>query len=311
MFKFRRGGKKGADATIFISICAYRDPELRKTIADCLAQADHPERLHFGICNQYDHDSLIEASEFPNTRIISAHFSQARGLGWARAHAQSLYGKEAFLLQLDAHMRFRRGWDEYHVSLFRQAVRDGIPRPILTAACPASEPEKKQLFVEKGTKIGFKRFYDRGTIEYQPDWLSEDEQRLAYVRGVFVSGHYLFTAGEFAEEYRFDPNIYFGGEETSLSVRSYTMGYDVIHPGKSFVYHNYSRMNRPLHWLDHVAKEREQVSTLRLRQLLEIEDNGIDLGAYGLGTRRPLDGWIAASGIDIRRSRILSGNQVK
>lgn len=41
---------------IFIQIAAYRDPELLKTIEDCLKNADHPENLRFGICWQHNID---------------------------------------------------------------------------------------------------------------------------------------------------------------------------------------------------------------------------------------------------------------
>ena len=43
-------------ARIFISIAAYRDPELVPTVEDCLARATHPDRLRFGICWQHGAD---------------------------------------------------------------------------------------------------------------------------------------------------------------------------------------------------------------------------------------------------------------
>ena len=38
---------------IFVSIAAYRDPELVKTIKDCLNKAKNPQRLVFVICWQH------------------------------------------------------------------------------------------------------------------------------------------------------------------------------------------------------------------------------------------------------------------
>jgi Glycosyltransferase (GlcNAc) len=38
---------------IFVSIAAYRDPELVPTVRDCLATAAHPDQLRFGICWQH------------------------------------------------------------------------------------------------------------------------------------------------------------------------------------------------------------------------------------------------------------------
>ena len=39
---------------IFIQIASYRDPELVPTLRDCIANADNPSDLVFGICRQYD-----------------------------------------------------------------------------------------------------------------------------------------------------------------------------------------------------------------------------------------------------------------
>ena len=39
--------------TIFVSIAAYRDPQLGPTLEDCLRKARWPERLRFGICWQH------------------------------------------------------------------------------------------------------------------------------------------------------------------------------------------------------------------------------------------------------------------
>jgi len=302
--------------TIFVAVAAYRDTELRPTLADCIEQAHQPERLYFGICNQYDEDTFLDESAFPHMRIHSCSYTESKGLGWAREQARCFYNDQDFILQLDAHMRFKKGWDDYCVDLAHTATRDGIERPLITAACPVWHPGDSNYLTNKGTKIGFKRFFDRGTIEYQPQWLSDSEQNSAYVRGVFISAHFLFAPGDFYEEYRFDPEIYFGGEEACLTVRAFTMGYDVIHPANSYVYHDYDRTPRKLHWLDHTpqlstatgrlsADDRDAISTMRIRQLLEIEDNRINLRPYGLGSRRTLDEWISRSGIDVRHSKVL------
>lgn len=302
--------------TVFVAICAYRDPELRSTIEDCISKANHPDRLHFGICNQFDAHTFISESDFPNARIASVHYSKALGLGWARQHVQNMFSSQKYILQLDSHMRFKAGWDVYLTDLHRNALDDGIELPLITAACPEWQLDTETYLINTGTKITFKKFFQRGTIEYQPRWFSEEEQQKKYVSGVFVSGHFYFVSDTFFSDFKFDPQIYFGGEETCLSVRSFTLGYDVIHPADSSIYHAYSRSSRNLHWLDHATptatnnsnidvEKMELKSTRRIRQLLDIEDTGINLGDYGLGQRRSLDQWITLSGVDIRNSRLL------
>ena len=38
---------------IFIQIASYRDPELNKTLEDCISKSKNPENLVFGICWQH------------------------------------------------------------------------------------------------------------------------------------------------------------------------------------------------------------------------------------------------------------------
>jgi len=41
---------------ILVHLPAYREPELIPTIKSALENAKHPERIHFGICRQYNPD---------------------------------------------------------------------------------------------------------------------------------------------------------------------------------------------------------------------------------------------------------------
>ena len=57
---------------IFVSVAAYRDPELLPTLADCLAKAREPDRLRFGICWQYGGE--IAASEQLQGPQFAVHY---------------------------------------------------------------------------------------------------------------------------------------------------------------------------------------------------------------------------------------------
>ena len=59
--------------TIFLHLPAYRDPELIPTIEDALANAEYPERIHFGIFRQYNpedgFDDLSKYKDDPRFKI--------------------------------------------------------------------------------------------------------------------------------------------------------------------------------------------------------------------------------------------------
>ncbi len=126
-----------------------------------------------------------------------------------------------------------------------------------------------------------------------------------------MSGHFYFTLGQHCEDYRYDPEIYFAGDELSLSVRSFTSGYDLFHPHRLRVWHEYTRAGRIKNWDDHLSQnelvawhERDRISKMRLRQMLYGENHGLDLDCHTLGTARTLSEYERYAGIDFSNRRL-------
>jgi hypothetical protein len=80
------------------------------------------------------------------------------------------------------------------------------------------------------------------------------------LRARFVCGHFYFTTGLHCVEYRYDPNLYFLGDELSLSVRSWCLGYDLYHPHRQVLYHYYLREGARRPWDDIDAPRDAEVS---------------------------------------------------
>jgi hypothetical protein len=160
------------------------------------------------------------------------------------------------------------------------------------------------------------RFTPHGTILFRPHIISNYKELTQPIPARFVSGHFFFTIGKHCEEYKYDPNIYFAGDEISLSIRSFTLGYDLFHPHKLVVWHEYTRQGRVKHWDDFnennvkskkVEKqwwEMDNESKRRLRHMLQEEDNKIDLDVYGLGNVRSHRDYELYSGIDFKRRQL-------
>jgi hypothetical protein len=64
--------------SIFISIAAYRDPQLAPTTADCLVKAQNPDGLRFGICWQHGPEEP-RLQLFEDGRILDVHWRDSRG----------------------------------------------------------------------------------------------------------------------------------------------------------------------------------------------------------------------------------------
>lgn len=299
---------------IFVQIASYRDPELVPTIRDCINKAKHPENLTFGICWQRDDtESLEEFTNDPRFRIIDVPYLESKGLCWARSLIQQKWQGEEYTLQLDSHHRFLQDWD---VELIEMMKLTGSEKPIITSYAGMYDPNGNKLLNDEPYKMVADRFTPGGTIMFYPQVISNYKSLTKPIPARFVSGHFFFTIGQHCVDYKYDPNLYFAGDEISLSIRSFTLGYDLFHPHKVVIWHEYTRKGRTKHWDDFnennvkakkVEKpwwEMDNDSKRRLRHMLREEDNKIDLGIYGLGNIRSHRDYELYAGIDFARRQL-------
>jgi hypothetical protein len=106
---------------VFVSIAAYRDPQLHATVADCLRKAHFPEQLRFGIYWQHADEELPPPCAGDDRfQILDIRWQESKGACWARAQAMKLWRGEEWFLQVDSHCRFAPGWDETLTRMMRK-----------------------------------------------------------------------------------------------------------------------------------------------------------------------------------------------
>lgn len=285
--------------TILVHLPAYREPELIPTIKDALNQAEFPERIHFGICRQYDpSDGFDDLSEYKNDSRFKVHemlAEEAQGLPYARAIINdTLLTDEDYILQLDSHHRFVENWDSTLINMHSKLEKKGY-KPILTGYLPEYKPFEEPNGRAPDPWMSIPNcFYPHGTIFIQPTRLTDWENLTEPVKSRFICGHFAFAKSEWAREVRHDPDLYFAGEEINLTVRSFTHGYDLFHPHRIVIWHATMREERDgiLLWDDQSKRgddmfwTKQTENQAKLRQLFGLEDNGFDLTGYDLGTER-------------------------
>jgi len=303
--KIEEAKKDNKGEKIFVQIASYRDPDVENTIEDLIKKSSNPDNLIIAVCDQYGPESKhLKLYDRENFRVIRVPFYISEGLGWARAQLQKLYFDDAkYTMQLDSHMRFAPGWDKKLISMIKET---GSEKPIISHYCPAfsAKDAGDDEFLKKRDllKMYCLRFNKTGTVSFRANHVPEKDKGGKPLKSMLVSGHFYFTLSEHIGEFKYDPNLYFAGDEVTLATRSWTRGWDIFNPTENVVWHNYTREERVCHWSDQkvgYGKLHEE-SLKRLRQLLHGEDNGMKIGEYGLGEARSLESFEELSGIDFK-----------
>lgn len=290
--------------SIFISIAAYRDPELVSTVQGCLAMADEPDDIRIGLVWQHTGDEEIDAiAGDPRVTVLDIPAEQSAGACWARAKAMTLYGGETYYMQLDSHHRFVQGWD---TALKADMVKTGSEKPLLSSYLPAYHPDHPTPEWRRPSGIIFHRF--EGPVALvRGGSVDPNAPEGRPIPAKFVAGGFIFTLGSFVSEVPYDPELYFHGEEISVALRAYSWGYDLFHPSASMIFHYYGRVELPRHWSDDKTRvergpawwERDKISKRRIRNLF----SGVTKGRYGLGPVRTVADYERLTGLDFARGR--------
>lgn len=273
-----------ADRRIFVSIAAYRDRDLPRTVGSALDTAADPSRLRFGICHQFDAETAADLAPWaddPRFLIDAVRHGESRGVCWARARVQDLYDEEPYMLQIDAHMRFDDGWDERCVRMLHAVDSE---RPVITNyPLPFTrDPDGTEVRKEK---VGPRRLGLEPGVPLER--LRQRSEPVADCprpgRHHFVAAGFLFSVGRLCRDVPYDPHLYFHGEEITLAVRAYTHGYDIYYPNENVIWHWYDHPNR-LHWDDH--RHHQALDARSRRRVSRLLRGGHGMGRYGLGTHR-------------------------
>ena len=280
---------------IFVQIAAYRDPQLIPTIENMLENAKKPKNLVIGVARQFHpedgFDDLSKYEKDKRFRILNIPYTESKGVCWARHQVQQLYGGEEYTLQIDSHMRFEKNWDDEMIKMIKQLQKKGHKKPLLTGYVSSFDPDNDpDARVREPWRMTFDRFTPEGVVFFLPETIPGWQEMKEPIPARFYSAHYCFTLGQFSTEVQHDPEFYFHGEEISITVRAYTHGYDLFHPHKVLIWHEYTRKGRTKQWDD--DKDwylRNTACHVKNRQLLGVDGEKYD-GDYSewFGTERTI-----------------------
>lgn len=290
--------KNVANYRWFVSIASYCDPQLVPTINDLLAKATHPEWMRIVVCFQHMPDETLDGLAAGSPTVIDVPYMEAKGCCWARKQTQQHYNGEAFYLQLDSHHRFAQGWD---VTLLQQWADAPSLRPVISgyvAPYEIADDGTDKLWEPIPQSMMLTRITSDGVLLFRgglcPEW---PQTKAMPVRARFVSGHFLFAPGSWIETVPSDDRVYFTGEEIMLPVRGWTHGYDLYHPTKHILWHEYTRKQRPKHWDHH---QFWHVQSKASEDFVRDQLLNRPIGQYDFGTARTVESYEAYTGISFK-----------
>ena len=234
--------------------------QVAPTIARAFARAAHPERVVVGIHAQnapgseeperdpiagLAHHAGVKCPDHPvcdavldgRVRVSRQLWERAEGPVVARHYAERHFRNETYVMGVDSHCHFVRGWDNVQIDMFK---RIGNDHAIITAY-PAVYNQSHQRgdgmedfepathvpsigciaqtkLLNSGTTVTFK--HQMGTCKTP----QRGPTRVAFFAAgfSFARGHRILRV-----PYDWHAPYIFDGEEMSLGVRAWTWGYDL------------------------------------------------------------------------------------
>lgn len=305
------------DATIFVSVASYRDPETFMTVTDLLAKAKYPERVYVGVLSQIDRKTEFKFLAPFGKRIRQEvmDYRDSKGVCWARSRILTkLREKEEYVLQIDSHSMFKPNWDVKVLDMYRELNNNSV-----ISTYPPSYVPRKYIDYNEKTFIYFciGELTSPGIPKYSTGVIMDNTKHIRECGTIGVAGGCLFGHRSVFDRVPYDPYLYFFGEEPSYALRLFTHGIEIYSPTENFMFHYYNAINeakvkdRVLHWEDHATQLDllNKLSFDRLKYLFDLSSNINhsslkDINLYGLGNVRTLKQWEAKLNIDLRNKYI-------
>lgn len=248
----------------FVSVAAYRDPELSFTIDSLLTNASDPKSIRIVVCQQDKPENFIK-SEHTNVEFLNYNFIDSEGVCWARNKIGQTYNNEEYFLQIDSHTAMKKDWDKLILNQINLVKLKGHKK-IVFAAYPTTYKivDGKRVFLPP----------------YTPRTILRDDNKFKFIMGTggdnrfkepipspFLNGGFIFGDGSFVKDCMYDPEIYVEGEELLTTLKAFTHGYDLFNPCVHICWHLYKLWDVPKKerdaWPLHYNKEDDNLRPVK------------------------------------------------
>lgn len=312
--------------SIFISIASYRDILCNKTIESIFENADNPNLIFIGICEQNNSDENLEKclnndntlinKYVNNIKTIKIPYWEAKGPTYARYLCSTLYNNQDYFLQIDSHSLFCKSWDTKAINMIKEIKEQTGNTKIILSHYPKTYEEYPVENFDNDEvevpRICQSFFNDRDMLSFLgAENIKVDKH--TYFETPYIAAGMIFSEGQLLFDVQFDPNLdyLFVGEEISHSIRCWTSGYNIYTPSDNLVYHLYTRADAPKIWTDNNYSDVHAFN--KIKMLIKLKNENWDelpenyrqnIEKYGLGNIRTLSDYYNFAGIDIINKKV-------
>ncbi|GAX23656.1 hypothetical protein FisN_12Hh230 [Fistulifera solaris] len=260
--RYNRGESCPLDKrTIFVGIASYRDFECRSTAESIFLRAQHPERIRIAVVDQIvdGEDALCNAPLLPcdthpeqglckyKDQIDVYQMDAALSIGpvFARHIGYRMYRGEYYATQSDAHVTYTQDWDADIIEQFEVTKNEmAVLSTYLTDVQGSIDAQGHSL---RHTRPIMCNTYYEGGIQGMHLRHGSQPERTPSIKGSpqlqpWWAAGYSFSRGHFVVNVPYDYNqpMIFQGEEMSIGIRGFTIGYDYYAPERSVCFHHYA-----------------------------------------------------------------------
>lgn len=282
------------DKSLYLAIASYRDAELVNTVYSALNNAKNKDNIFFYIFSQdEDHPKLESLFDLFNTKNYfydKEHYLLSTGVGYARARTQKLLSEEyKYYFQVDSHTQFSKDWDEKIIYDY-QRLSDLWGDYIFSSYPPGYDYQEHGdiKFITDGVPPAVSIREDAAhAFRFQPSYDIYYGKEEGQPSGYFCAG-LAFGFSKLFLRVPYDDQIYFQGEEHSMSLRFYDQGIKIICPPSVYVFHDYEGSRRVRNWENNPDwSSHDAKSSERIKNFLA----GDSLNGFGLSSLDRYQEW--------------------
>lgn len=244
-----------------MGIASYRDFECRSTAESIFLRAKNPHRIRIAVVDQIvtGEDPPCNApirpcDEQPNQalclyqqqiQVVTLEAQYSIGPVFARHIGYRMYRGEYYATQSDAHVTYTQDWDADIIAQIESTHNEmAVLTTYLTDVQGSIDEDGHSL--RRTRPIMCNTYYEGGPQGLHLRHGSQPE-RVPSVQGTpqlqpWWAAGYSFSRGHFIVNVPYDylqPMI-FQGEEMSIGIRGFTIGYDYYAPERSVCFHHYA-----------------------------------------------------------------------